>query len=234
MSVEQTLKSSSPAESGPDTRTRLIEAAGEVFAEAGFNQATIRDICARAGANIAAVNYHFRDKETLYAETVAHAHRYSMEQYPMDGGVPASAPVERRIEGFIRSFLAKILDPNRPTWHGRIMSREMQEPTLSLDMIVETGVRPNFHYLCALIQEMGPHLNSVEVEGSGASIIGQILHYFHCRRVIGRLYRDRTDGFPYNLELLTGHITAFSLAAIRGLEENARARAGGGRPGGGR
>lgn len=224
MSVEHSLKTSNLPEATTDTRTRLIEAAGEVFAEAGFNQATIRDICARAGANIAAVNYHFRDKETLYAETVAHAHRYSMEQYPMDGGVPTSAPVERRIEGFIRSFLAKILDPNRPTWHGRIMSREMQEPTLSLDMIVESGVRPNFHYLCSLVREMGPHLNSIEVEGSGASIIGQILHYFHCRRVIGRLYRDRTDGFPYDLELLTAHITAFSLAAIRGLEQHAKAR----------
>jgi TetR/AcrR family transcriptional regulator, regulator of cefoperazone and chloramphenicol sensitivity len=225
MSLEQSFKSPIAADVPGDTRTRLIEAAGEVFAEAGFNQATIRDICARAGANIAAVNYHFRDKETLYGETVAHAHRYSMEQYPMDGGVATTAPVERRIEGFIRSFLAKILDPNRPTWHGRIMSREMQEPTLSLDMIVETGVRPNFHYLCSLICEMGPHLNPVEVEGSGASVIGQILHYFHCRRVIGRLYRDRTDGFPYDLELLTGHITAFSLAAIRGLEQAAKARA---------
>lgn len=224
MSFEQSFKSPTATDVPGDTRTRLIEAAGEVFAEAGFNQATIRDICARAGANIAAVNYHFRDKETLYAETVAHAHRYSMEQYPMDGGVASSAPVEHRIEGFIRSFLAKILDPNRPTWHGRIMSREMQEPTLSLDMIVETGVRPNFHYLCSLIREMGPHLNSVEVEGSGASVIGQILHYFHCRRVIGRLYRDRTDGFPYDLELLTGHITAFSLSAIRGLEQSAKER----------
>lgn len=226
MSLEGSLKSSALQESGHDTRTRLIEAAGEVFAEVGFRQATVRDICAKAGANIAAVNYHFRDKETLYAETIAHAHRYSIEHYPMDGGVPSTAPAERRLEAFVRSFLAKILDPNRPTWHGLMMSREMQEPTLSLDTIVETGVRPNFEYLCGLVRQLGPHLNAIEVEGSAASVIGQVLHYFHCRRIISRLYRGRSDGFPYDLDMLSDHVSRFSLAAIRGLEQNAAARAG--------
>jgi AcrR family transcriptional regulator len=224
MSLEGLVKSPTVGDPAIDTRTRLIEAAGEVFAELGFKQATVRDICAKAGANIAAVNYHFRDKETLYAETIAHAHRYSLEHYPMDGGLPLSAPAERRLEAFVRSFLAKILDPNRPTWHGLMMSREMQEPTLSLDTIVETGVRPNFHYLCGLVRELGPHLNSVEVEGSAASVIGQVLHYFHCRRIIARLYRERTDGFPYDLDMLTDHVSRFSLAAIRGLEEQAARR----------
>ncbi|HEX8877821.1 MAG TPA: CerR family C-terminal domain-containing protein [Phycisphaerales bacterium] len=227
MSVEGSLKPQTSHDSGGDTRRRLIEAAGEVFAEVGFKQATVRDICAKAGANIAAVNYHFRDKETLYAETIAHAHRYSEEHYPMHGGVPHTEPAERRLEGFVRSFLAKILDPNRPTWHGLVMSREMQEPTLSLDTIVETGVRPNFHYLCGLVRELGPHLNPVEVEGSAASVIGQVLHYFHCRRIIARLYRGRSDGFPYDLDLLTDHVTRFSLAAIKGLELQAAARGGG-------
>src|SRR6202035_5744794 len=55
------------------TRARLIEAAGEVFADHGYQSATVRDICARAGANIAAVNYHFGDKLALYEAVLRHA-----------------------------------------------------------------------------------------------------------------------------------------------------------------
>jgi len=52
------------------TREKLIEAAGEVFAEVGFHNATVRDICARGGTNIAAVNYYLGEKLGLYSEVL--------------------------------------------------------------------------------------------------------------------------------------------------------------------
>ena len=61
------------------TKVRLIEAAGEEFAGKGFDSARIRTICERAGANVAAVNYHFGDKEQLYVETVLDAHRCGLD-----------------------------------------------------------------------------------------------------------------------------------------------------------
>ena len=53
----------------PDrTRARLLDVATQVFAESGYYAATIRDIAQHAGTNVAAVNYHFGDKLSLYTE----------------------------------------------------------------------------------------------------------------------------------------------------------------------
>lgn len=48
------------------TKERISAAALTVFSETGYHRATIREIVYRAGANIAAVNYHFGGKESLY------------------------------------------------------------------------------------------------------------------------------------------------------------------------
>ena len=57
-----------------DTQKKLLEAAGEVFAEKGYHAAMFRDIAARAGLHFSLLNYHFGDKDTLYLEAVRHAY----------------------------------------------------------------------------------------------------------------------------------------------------------------
>ena len=54
------------------TPERILEAAGEIFGREGFKAATIRRIAETANANVASINYHFRDKEGLYAAVLEH------------------------------------------------------------------------------------------------------------------------------------------------------------------
>jgi TetR/AcrR family transcriptional regulator, regulator of cefoperazone and chloramphenicol sensitivity len=113
-----------------DTRQRLLEAAGEVFAERGFRAATVREICQRAKANLAAVNYHFGDKEHLYAAVLQYTFRYARQKYFHPTlGLSADATPEARLRAFICSFLFRLLDEGLPAWHGKLMAREMAEPT---------------------------------------------------------------------------------------------------------
>ena len=53
-----------------DTRSALLRAATFVFADRGFDAATLREVTRVAGANIAAVNYHFRSKDELLRLTL--------------------------------------------------------------------------------------------------------------------------------------------------------------------
>src|SRR6516164_5690310 len=81
-------------------RERLLEAAGEIFAEKGFKGATVREIIDRAGVNIAAVNYYFRDKERLYIEAVKHAACGEPEEVHL--AWPPNTPAAVKLRDFIR------------------------------------------------------------------------------------------------------------------------------------
>ncbi len=125
-----------------ETRGRLLEAAGQTFAEHGFRAATVREICRRARANVAAVNYHFRGKEGLYEAVLRHWAGIALQKYPPSLGLRDGAPAEERLHAFIRAFLFRLTDKGRPAWHGRLVAREMVEPTGALDRLVRELMRP--------------------------------------------------------------------------------------------
>ena len=202
-----------------DTRQRLLEAAGEVFAEQGFRAATIRDICTKAGANIAAVNYHFGDKQNLYAEVLKYAYERSRAKYPSDMGLAPDATAQQRLQGFVRALVYRILDQTRFAWHGTLMFREMVEPTEALHRLVDQAIRPEFERLHATIQNMlGPHADPEQILQCVWSITGQCLFYYHAKHIIGRL---RPQG-AYNdedMQRIADHIVKFSLSAIQCLTD---------------
>src|SRR4051794_25089123 len=99
-----------------DTRAKLLQAAGQVFAEVGYHAATIRKICARAGTNIALVNYHFRDKLGLYTEVL----RQSVCADQLEAVrtlLSQGAPPEDILRAVVRARLQSVYGGDRPDWH---------------------------------------------------------------------------------------------------------------------
>lgn len=196
------------------TRERIIAAAGELFAANGFRGTTIRDICGQAGVNVAAVNYHFRDKESLYAEVLRSAHRHCSEQYPLDRDLSADASPTLRLEAYVRAFLHRLLDEGRPAWHGKLMALEMADPTQALDSLVDEGIRPMIGTLEEIVRAvLGPGAAQATVELCAGSVIGQCLHYKHAKPVIVRMGLWRFDT-PEAIAELTAHIVSFSLGGL--------------------
>ena len=198
-------------------RRALLTAAGEIFAEKGFAKATIRSICNRAGANVAAVNYYFRDKAGLYHAAIQYWSEISRQKYPPDLGLGAQATAEQRLAAFIQSFLLRILDQSRPGWHGKLLTQEMVEPTAALDELVESVYRPMNERLRRIVRELGEgRLNSTALRLATRSILGQCLYYRHAWPVLTRLDPDETFA-PADVERIAAHVTRFSLAAIKAL-----------------
>jgi AcrR family transcriptional regulator len=199
-----------------DTRQRLLEAAGEVFAEDGFRKATIERICRRAGANIAAAHYHFGDKERLYAAVIEYSDGLATaQQHPMAAGRDAAKPQDR-LRTHLAAFLGRLLDRGRPAWHGRLMAREMIDPTAALDRMIRDKIRANHQQLAAIVRELlGAGARADDVRLCVLSIVGQCLFYRHSAPVIARLYPDLVPA--EEIARIADHITRFSLAAMRGL-----------------
>lgn len=203
----------------PETRERLLDAAGEVFAEHGFKGATVRDICARAGANVAAVNYYYRDKEGLYTTCLAQWARNALEKFPPLLGLAPDAPAEDRLAAFIRSFLLRLLDNSRYAWHGKLMSREMFEPTGALDRMVEEMVRPLSQMLGGILRELlGPAGAEDELVGRSVfSVVGQCLFYHFAQPVVRRLHGLPEHYSASEIDAIARHVTRFTLSALRDL-----------------
>ena len=206
-----------------ETRQRLLDAAGEIFAGQGYRNATVREICRRAGANVAAVNYHFGGKTWLYGQVLRYAHEQSSAKYPPPAADKIGTP-QRRLLEFVRSFLLRMLDEGRPAWHGKLTALEMIEPTEALDRLVAQGIRPRARALESIVRELiGSGAGSAEIRLCAMSVVAQCLFYQHCRAVITRLYPD----FRYDsatIERLAEHITRFSLNALRRRRKKAKGR----------
>lgn len=196
-----------------DTKQRLIDAAGEIFAEKGYEAASIRDICQRADANLAAVNYHFGEKRQLYVAAVRHAQCCRQEDVPFPEW-PADMPAIDRLRAFIETMFARMLAGQRPRWHLEIMLRELARPTEACAAVVEDYIRPMANTLRGILRDLLPDGMSEEQRWMiGFSIVGQILFYYVHQPVI-RLLIGHAGIETFPLDQLADHVTRFTLAAI--------------------
>lgn len=200
------------------TFDRLLQVAVEAFAEHGFRNTTIREICTRANVNIASVNYYFRSKEALYSQALQFAFQEANRLHPQTAALNKSLSPEVRLGLAIDSFLHKLLDDSQLGFHSKLIAREISDPTNALDEILPISIIPQCQLLEEIIVEIAPALqgNKAAVARCMLSILGQCLVFKHSRSIIDRLYPELIeDGAA--IQQCVEHITQFSLAAIAKL-----------------
>lgn len=196
------------------TRKRLLESACAVFAEKGYDHATIAEICERAGANIAAVNYYFGDKESLYDEMWRHAFNITKTAFPLDPGLSADAPPRDRLRAFVGAMLRRVLSEGTVSYFPRLMAKEMAEPTPSHAAILKEAVMPQRAYMESIVRALvGPEAPEEQVRLSCFSLISQCLFLNFTTSIRLHLFDARDTG-GRRVNALADHITDFTLAGI--------------------
>lgn len=196
------------------TRDKLIEAAGQVFAERGYQAATIRDICRRAGANVAAVNYTFGDKMGLYTEVLRDSVR-AAQTAVMRAALDSSLSPEEMIRGVIRARLMSLCGGTRPDWHFRLVMHEFSNPTPAMARVVDEGMRPIYDRMRNAVGKiLGLPADHATTRLSVNSIVGQILFYTFSQPVLARL-QPELKLTADQLDRIADHIADFSLAYLK-------------------
>jgi AcrR family transcriptional regulator len=209
-----------------ETRDRLLTAAEQLFGERGFKRVTVREICRAAGANVAAVNYHFGDKLGLYRDVLQSAIDAMRATTETARKAGEGQPPEEQLRRFIDIFLHRLLSPGLETVH-RLIHRELHDPTPALDAIVDHAIRPRVEYLSGVVARMiGCDPCDEAVLRAVASIQSQAISYLP-NPIAAKL------GFPFKptrarIDEAARHIATFSIAGVyaigRSVPAAARAR----------
>lgn len=205
-----------------ETRQRIMEAATRLFAEHGFKHVTVRDICRVAGANLAAVNYYFRDKSGLYEEVIRKIIGFMQQMMERAHDAGPSKTAEERLRHYIHTYIQHLLQGGDKCWQGMLMAREMTDPTPGLDLIFQQAIRPNSERVRALISEIMGRSASDQLVGM---CVGSVqTQMFGLANPISRRFIPKIT--PEIVDAIADHITNFSLAGIRAIaDRNSETRA---------
>ncbi len=201
------------------TKERVLSAACEVFADKGFRDATVAEICDAAEANIAAVNYHFSNKEALYDAVWNHAFQLAAEAYPIDALLPDDPTLFDYLLRFSHALLQRMFSETETGLFAKLLYREMASPTLALDRIAREMLEPQSRFLLQAIKtSLDEPMDEDTLKLCLHSIIGQCAFYNFSRPLRERVLGSKTLSTE-DIELTARHIALFSLGGIKEIQK---------------
>jgi TetR/AcrR family transcriptional regulator, regulator of cefoperazone and chloramphenicol sensitivity len=202
------------------TKERILNEAEALFAQRGYHAVGVREITTAAECNLAAINYHFGNKQNLYMEVfrsrwVPRARRVRASFKESLAAQDAVSP-KAVAQALAEAFLVGPLSDEERQRHHQLMVRELGQPTKAFDLLAEQILRPFFKGLAKTLRSVMPEaLEEEQMLLNVLSMFAVVLYFNFARvavtRITGREYDEQFKA------LLVEHIAKF---CHRGLEGN--------------
>lgn len=205
------------------TRAQLIEVAGQVFSDRGFDGATGQDICRRAGVHTAAIVYHFGGMEGLYRAVLEEARRRLLTTEAIAAAVKLESDPRRQLEAFLGLIVHAVTSPVAQTWAGRLFGREFVTPSTVFGNSHDRTLAARAKMLKSIVSRLtGRPPDDPVVERGCISTMAPcalllLVNRGKLKRMMPSLNLD-ADSAPQ----LTRHLVDFALAGLRAISAPTR------------
>lgn len=197
------------------TKARLLAAAREHFARRGVKEATVREICAQAGANVAAVNYHFGGKDKLFMAVLMDFLEKAQAKYPVHMGLAPESPPQDRLKAYIRSLLYRLMGDGDPVNEklGQLLSAEFIEPSENFDVVADRYITPHHEALLEILRDLLPKAEARVIHLCAAGVVGHCLLFDNAKQFIRRQYPEIALE-KLGVEFVADFVFRFAMAGI--------------------
>ncbi|MDF2232243.1 TetR/AcrR family transcriptional regulator [Albimonas sp. CAU 1670] len=173
------MRSIQSASDAPGTRQRILAAAEQLFAERGVAGATMRAVTSLAGANMAAVNYHFGNKDNLAIEVFRDvARRTARARLDRLAAVEAAAEAEGRraqVVEIVDTFLEPYMTPRTGDLLAHLVLSHKVQPSPWTHAVVREELDGLASRYVDALHRAAPHLTRVEATWRYHLLVGTVL-----------------------------------------------------------
>lgn len=199
------------------TKERILDEAESLFAFRGYHAVSVREITRAAKCNLAAVNYHFGNKQNLYLEVfrsrwLPRANRVHLNFRNSLKAIGSPSP-SAVVQSLAQAFLEGPLTDDERIRHHQLISRELAQPTEAFKLVADQVLRPLFNNLLEDLRAVMPSkIDEVHMALNAFSILAMVLYFNLARPLISSFLDGNGDADFMNR--LINHIVEFSLYGI--------------------
>ena len=196
-----------------ETRTRILDAAEELFMQHGFEGTSMRHLTSRAGVNLAAVNYHFGSKHAL----IEAVFRRRLDPMNAERIAALERLEELSPEGIIRAFVAPSLSLVADAKGGRnfirLLGRTYSEPAKEIRALIGQMYAPAMERYKSALKRALPQMPEDELVWRMHFMFGTLAYTLAATDTVQLIAGCKPED-RYDAELLEERLTAFLAAGL--------------------